>query len=106
MRGVAMAGTGIVVRADGEGEKRWFYGGGLHTWKATAEETNGAFLLFEDHIGGGQDDALPHPPLRRRGVLRARRRDHGARRGRGGALHPARRLRFGAAGHSTRLHGH
>ena len=34
-----MAGTGIVVRADGEGEKRWFYGGGLHTWKATAEET-------------------------------------------------------------------
>ena len=49
-----MAGNGIVVRADGEGEKRWFYGGGLHTWKATAEETNGSFLLFEDHMGPGK----------------------------------------------------
>jgi len=49
-----MAGTGIIVRADGEGEKRWFYGGGLHTWKATAEETNGAFLLFEDHMEEGK----------------------------------------------------
>jgi quercetin dioxygenase-like cupin family protein len=52
--GEAMAGTGVIVRADGEGEKRWFYGGGLHTWKATAEETNGAFLLFEDHMAVGK----------------------------------------------------
>jgi hypothetical protein len=29
------------------------FGGGLHTWKATAEETNGAFLLFEDHMAEG-----------------------------------------------------
>src|SRR5438874_5492452 len=24
-----------VVRQDGEGERLWFYGGGVHTWKAT-----------------------------------------------------------------------
>jgi quercetin dioxygenase-like cupin family protein len=43
-----------VVRADGEGEKLWFYGGGEHTWKATAEETDGAFLLFEDAMARGK----------------------------------------------------
>ncbi len=35
------------VRDSGEGEQRWFYGGGRHTWLATSEETDGAFLLFE-----------------------------------------------------------
>lgn len=49
-----MDGTGLIVRAREEGEKRWFYGGGLHTWKATAEETNGAFLFFEDHMQQGK----------------------------------------------------
>jgi quercetin dioxygenase-like cupin family protein len=44
----------MIVRASGAGEKRWFFGGGLHTWKATAEETNGAFLLFEDHMAAGK----------------------------------------------------
>ena len=39
-----------IFRTDGEGEKRWFYGGGTHTWKATADETGGAFLLFEDRM--------------------------------------------------------
>ena len=50
----AVDATGVIVRARGEGEKRWFFGGGLHTWKATAEETNGAFLLFEDHMEQGK----------------------------------------------------
>ena len=49
-----MDGTGVIVRARGQGEKRWFYGGGLHTWKAMAEETNGAFLFFEDHMQGAR----------------------------------------------------
>lgn len=35
------------VRDSGEGERRWFCGGGQHTWLATSEETGGAFLLFE-----------------------------------------------------------
>jgi quercetin dioxygenase-like cupin family protein len=51
-----------IVRADGEGEKRWFYGGGLHTWKASAEETGGAFLLFEDSLSFGKTTPLhTHP---------------------------------------------
>jgi quercetin dioxygenase-like cupin family protein len=52
----------MIVRASGAGEKRWFFGGGLHTWKATAEETNGAFLLFEDHMASGKMTPLHvHP---------------------------------------------
>jgi quercetin dioxygenase-like cupin family protein len=51
-----------VIRAGGEGEVRWFYGGGTHTWKATAEETGGAFLLFEDAMDGGKVTPLHiHP---------------------------------------------
>jgi quercetin dioxygenase-like cupin family protein len=57
-----------IVRADGEGERLRFWGGGVLTMKATAEETGGAFLLFEDsmargkttplHIHAGEDEAL------------------------------------------------
>ncbi len=35
------------VKESGQGERRWFCGGGLQTWLATSEETNGAFLLVE-----------------------------------------------------------
>src|SRR4051812_47590333 len=53
--------TGI-VRAREEGERRWFYGGGVHLWKATAEETDGAFLLFEDRMDAGKVTPLHiHP---------------------------------------------
>jgi len=42
------------VRNEGEGDQRWFCGGGLHTWKATADETGGAFLIFEDLLDQGK----------------------------------------------------
>ena len=42
-----------IVRETGEGEQRWFCGGGLHTWKATSQDTDGAFLLFEDQLDLG-----------------------------------------------------
>ena len=42
--------TSAIVRLPGEGERRWFFGGGIHTWKATEDETGGAFLLFEDEM--------------------------------------------------------
>jgi quercetin dioxygenase-like cupin family protein len=32
----------------------WFAGGGAFTWKATAAETGGAFILMEDHMAGGK----------------------------------------------------
>jgi quercetin dioxygenase-like cupin family protein len=51
-----------IVRAEQEGERRWFSGGGIHTWKATAEETGGAFLLFEDRLEQGKVTPLHvHP---------------------------------------------
>ena len=51
-----------VVRANGEGERLRFWGGGLITMKATAAETGGAFLLFEDFLEQGKTTPLhAHP---------------------------------------------
>lgn len=50
------------VRDAGQGEQRWFCGGGKHTWLASAEETAGAFLMFE--FVGEQNKMTPvhfHP---------------------------------------------
>jgi quercetin dioxygenase-like cupin family protein len=47
-----------IVRADGEGEHLRFWGGGVLTMKATAEETDGAFLLFEDLMSQGKTTPL------------------------------------------------
>jgi quercetin dioxygenase-like cupin family protein len=47
-----------IVRGDGDGERLRFYGGGLLTMKATAEETAGAFLLFEDFMPRGKSTPL------------------------------------------------
>jgi quercetin dioxygenase-like cupin family protein len=47
-----------IVRADGEGERLRFWGGGYLTMKATSEETGGAFLLFEDLMSAGKTTPL------------------------------------------------
>lgn len=47
-----------IVRQAGDGERRWFYGGGVHTWLATAAETGGAFVLFEDAMDKGKRTPL------------------------------------------------
>jgi len=47
-----------IVRADGEGERLRFWGGGIMTMKATAEETGGALLLFEDLMSRGKTTPL------------------------------------------------
>ena len=49
-----------IVRNAGEGDKQSFSGGGLHIWKLLADDTDGAFFLFEDTMA--RDDALHlHP---------------------------------------------
>jgi len=60
---VTAVGTPVpIIRSEDEGEKRWFYGGGVHTWKARSEETDGAFLLFEDRMEQGKMTPLhTHP---------------------------------------------
>lgn len=59
---MAAVNTAPVVRQAGEGERLWFYGGGVHTWKATEEETGGAFILFEAEMTRGKVTPLhTHP---------------------------------------------
>jgi quercetin dioxygenase-like cupin family protein len=61
---VAMNKLVSIVRAQGEGEKLWFYGGGIHTWLATSSETGGAFLLFDDFLTRGKTTPLhSHPEV-------------------------------------------
>src|SRR5947209_17655854 len=61
---VAMNKLVSIVRAEGEGEKLWFYGGGIHTWLATSSETGGAFLLFDDVMTRGKTTPLhSHPEV-------------------------------------------
>jgi quercetin dioxygenase-like cupin family protein len=57
-----MSATIPIVRGDGEGERRWFAGGGVWTMKVTAEETDGAFMLIEDRMQKGKTTPLHvHP---------------------------------------------
>src|SRR5205814_7370909 len=46
--------TAAIIQGAGEGERRWFYGGGVHTWKVTDAQSNGSFFLFEDELTQGK----------------------------------------------------
>jgi len=48
------SGFTAIIRGQKQGERRWFFGGGVHVWKAKAEETGGAFMMFEDQVSGGK----------------------------------------------------
>jgi len=51
-----------IIRAKGEGDTRSFLGGGLHTWKLTTEDTDGAFFMFEDVMTRGKCTPLHRHP--------------------------------------------
>lgn len=51
-----------IVRNAGEGERLWFHGGGVHTWKVTAEETHGALGVLEDSLERGKTTPLHSHP--------------------------------------------
>ena len=51
-----------IIWAAGEGDKQAFLGGGLHTWKLLAEDTNGAFFVFEDVMVRGKTTPLHRHP--------------------------------------------
>jgi quercetin dioxygenase-like cupin family protein len=56
-----MTGT-TIIRQRGEGERLWFFGGGVFTVKATAEETGGSLFMFEDDMVQGKVTPLHlHP---------------------------------------------
>jgi quercetin dioxygenase-like cupin family protein len=51
-----------IIRAAGEGDKRSFFGGGMHTWKLLAEDTGGSFFVFEDAMSEGKTTPLHRHP--------------------------------------------
>jgi quercetin dioxygenase-like cupin family protein len=51
-----------IVRSADDGDLRWFAGGGVHRWLATAAETDASYLLFEDQLEQGKVTPLHlHP---------------------------------------------
>ena len=51
-----------IIRQADEGEQMWFAGGGTFTWKATAAETAGAFIMLEDRMVRGKTTPMHvHP---------------------------------------------
>ena len=54
--------TTPLVRNAEEAERRWFYGGGLHSWLVREREVGDGFLLFEDVVEPGKRTPLHiHP---------------------------------------------
>lgn len=51
-----------IIRAAGEGDKQAFAGGGVHTWKLQADDTDGAFFVFEDVMTEGKPTPLHQHP--------------------------------------------
>jgi quercetin dioxygenase-like cupin family protein len=50
------------IRSAAQAQRRWFYGGGVHSWLATAEDTDGTFLLFSAAMERGKVTPLhTHP---------------------------------------------
>jgi quercetin dioxygenase-like cupin family protein len=54
--------SGVIIRHSDEGERMWFAGGGLFTFKLTSADTGGSLLLFEDEMQRGKCTPLHcHP---------------------------------------------
>jgi len=51
-----------IIRAAGQGDKRALLGGGVQTWKLLAEDTDGAFFLFEDAMSRDKTTPLHRHP--------------------------------------------
>lgn len=52
-----------VVRRAGEGEKRWFFGGGVWTWKLDSAETDGQLSVVEVEMESGKCTPLHTHPI-------------------------------------------
>ncbi len=51
-----------IIRQAGEGDRRSFFGGGLHVWKLLTEDTGGDFFLFVDEMAQGKMTPLHRHP--------------------------------------------
>lgn len=62
-----------VVRRAGEGEKRWFLGGGVWTWKVGSAESGGDLSVVEVEMEGGKSTPLhTHPTSESMWILEGR----------------------------------
>src|SRR3954452_9314848 len=52
-----------VVRRAGEGEQRWFFGGGIWTWKVSEAETGGELSVVEVAMDAGKRTPLHTHPI-------------------------------------------
>src|SRR4051812_50213910 len=52
-----------IVRRAGEGEKLWFFGGGVWTWKLDRADTGGGLSVVEGAMEAGEKTPLPTPPI-------------------------------------------
>ena len=55
--------AGAVVRRSGEGERRWFFGGGIWTWKLSGAEAQDGLLVVEVELDGGKRTPLHTHPI-------------------------------------------
>src|SRR5262245_1772151 len=51
-----------IVRPNGEGDRYWFYGGGIHDWKVTDAQSDGALFVLEDQMDEGKMTPLHMHP--------------------------------------------
>jgi quercetin dioxygenase-like cupin family protein len=52
-----------VVRRAGEGDQKWFFGGGVWTWKVSEAESDGELSLVEVMMEGGKRTPLHTHPI-------------------------------------------
>jgi quercetin dioxygenase-like cupin family protein len=66
-----------VVRRAGEGEKRWFFGGGVWTWKASGADGTGDLVVVDVEMDAGKATPLhTHPIAESLWVLEGQLRYH------------------------------
>lgn len=63
-----------VIRRAGEGSKRWFYGGGVWTWKLSAEDSDDLSVVEVELDGGKQTPVHTHPVAESAWILEGRLR--------------------------------
>lgn len=55
--------TAPVVRRAGEGEKCWFFGGGIWTWKVSGDDSNGELSIVEVEMDAGKMTPMHTHPI-------------------------------------------
>lgn len=62
MTTAAKADQSPIIRGHDDGDRRWFYGGGVHTWHVRGGEVGEAFMIFEDQMTQGKMTPLHSHP--------------------------------------------